>query len=387
MTLVQSLLGEDATWRLPRRRMALGGRLDRYVGGIFLGAFGVALLLVVGLFLIVDLAGNLDDYLGREGQTGKVLRYYLLHTPFLYLQVAPFVTLMAGLFTVLRLQKNREVYAALGAGVSTRRMILPILALGGLSAVGMVVLREASIGVLGYEHQVLRIELEGKRDPGVFEDLRLKDPAGKMIELGAFYPGVEASFGAQPGPGASFAALDVIRLDDQGRWIHYLAGGGTYTGGAWQLDEAWVEEVTDQDYASRELERLPAELEFDPMDAWIAWKGRNEPLDLSYAEALELSRRDPDNVQYQTLLLHMLAFPLANVVLLLVGLPFLMQFERGRGSEGLVAGFLLCVFYFAADFVSLNMGLQGHASPALSSFLPTLLFGSLGLVLTSSARS
>ena len=73
--------------------------------------------------------------------------------------------------------------------------------------------------------------------------------------------------------------------------------------------------------------------------------------------------------------------------LLLVGLPFLMQFERGRGSEGLVAGFLLCVFYFAADFVSLNMGLQGHASPALSSFLPTLLFGSLGLVLTSSARS
>jgi lipopolysaccharide export system permease protein len=343
--------------------MALGGRLDRYVGGIFLGAFGVALLLVVGLFLIVDLAGNLDDYLGREGQTGKVLRYYLLHTPFLYLQVAPFVTLMAGLFTVLRLQKNREVYAALGAGVSTRRMILPILALGGLSA------------------------LEGKRDPGVFEDLRLKDPAGKMIELGAFYPGVEASFGAQPGPGASFAALDVIRLDDQGRWIHYLAGGGTYTGGAWQLDEAWVEEVTDQDYASRELERLPAELEFDPMDAWIAWKGRNEPLDLSYAEALELSRRDPDNVQYQTLLLHMLAFPLANVVLLLVGLPFLMQFERGRGSEGLVAGFLLCVFYFAADFVSLNMGLQGHASPALSSFLPTLLFGSLGLVLTSSARS
>lgn len=387
MTLLTSILGEQSTWKLPRRRMALLGRLDRYVAGIFLGAFGVALLLVVGLFLIVDLAGNLDDYLGREGQTGKVVRYYLLHAPFLYLQVAPFVTLMAGLFTVLRLQKNREIYAALGAGVSTRRVILPILMLGGLAAVGMVVMREVAIGVLGYEHQVLRMELEGKRDPGVFEDLRLKDGVGQMIELGAFFPSAEPGFGVHPGEGARFEEFDAIRLDDQGRWIHYMAQEGVFGAGEWQLEQALLEQATDENYASSPLESLPEQLRFDPIDAWIAWKGRNEPLDLSYAEALELSRRDPDNVQYQTLLLHMLAFPLANVVLLLVGLPFLMQFERGRGSEGLVAGFLLCVFYFAADFVSLNMGLQGHASPALSSFLPTLLFGSLGLVLTSSARS
>jgi lipopolysaccharide export LptBFGC system permease protein LptF len=80
-------------------------------------------------------------------------------------------------------------------------------------------------------------------------------------------------------------------------------------------------------------------------------------------------------------------FPLANVVLLLVGLPFLMQFERGRGTEGLVAGFLLCVFYFAADFVSLNLGMQGQIDPILASWLPPLFFGSLGLVLFGSIRT
>jgi lipopolysaccharide export LptBFGC system permease protein LptF len=74
-------------------------------------------------------------------------------------------------------------------------------------------------------------------------------------------------------------------------------------------------------------------------------------------------------------------------VLLLCGLPFLMTYERGRDGLGPVAGFLLCVFYFCADFVCLNLGMQGHISPVLAAWLPPTFFGSLGIVLFSSGRS
>jgi hypothetical protein len=81
--------------KLPKRSWALFGTLDRYVGRLFLGAYVVALLLVVGLYLVVDLASNLDDYLrpteSGESAAVRVARYYLLHLPFLYLSVAPFV--------------------------------------------------------------------------------------------------------------------------------------------------------------------------------------------------------------------------------------------------------------------------------------------------------
>ena len=52
-------------WLLP------GGRLDRYVLMLFGASYSVAFFLVVGLFLIINLAGNLDEYFepGEDGTT------------------------------------------------------------------------------------------------------------------------------------------------------------------------------------------------------------------------------------------------------------------------------------------------------------------------------
>ena len=98
-------------------------------------------------------------------------------------------------------------------------------------------------------------------------------------------------------------------------------------------------------------------------------------------------RRDQGRDKYQTLFQYSLTFPLANLVLLLVGLPILMRYERGKNAEGLVGGCLLCVFYFAIDFVFRNLGLQGALEPRLAAWLPILFFGSLGIVLYDSMRT
>jgi lipopolysaccharide export system permease protein len=110
-------------------------------------------------------------------------------------------------------------------------------------------------------------------------------------------------------------------------------------------------------------------------------------VDLSYREVGHLAQRDPDNVVYETLLQHDITFPIANLVLLLVGLPILLQQSRGKPAERLVIGCLLCVFYFAFDFVLMNLGLQGGIEPALAAWLPVLVFGSLGIVLFDSMKS
>jgi lipopolysaccharide export system permease protein len=374
-----------------RRRLALGGTLDRYVGRMFASAYLVALLLVVGLYLVVDLATNLDDYLRSTEQGGgvpRVARFYLLHLPFLYLSVAPFVTLMAGLFTVARLQRSREVIAALGGGVSTRRLLLPLFAGALLIGAAMALVREVAAETIGFERDALRFQLDEHTDAVVLEPVRLKDVAGEMIQLASFRPGLELDRRAQFA--SHFEGLDAIRLIE-GKWYHFVAARGRWVGdletGHWELEGGWLDEVGDGGRKREALPDLDGRLRFSPRDAWSAWKGRQNALDLSLSEARSLAARDPDNVQYRTLLQYLVTFPLANVVLLLVGLPFLMQFERGRGNEGLVAGFLLCVFYFAADFVTLNLGMQGQLDPLVASWLPPLFFGSLGVVLYGSMRT
>ena len=97
--------------------------------------------------------------------------------------------------------------------------------------------------------------------------------------------------------------------------------------------------------------------------------------------------REPSNSQFQTLAQYSLTFPLAGLVLLLVGLPFVVVSERGRAGERIARGFFLCVVYFGVDFVARTLGLQGELGPVFSGWFPLVLFGSLGVVLTASMRS
>jgi lipopolysaccharide export system permease protein len=389
-----------------RRRVAPFGMLDRYVGRVFVVAYLLATLLVVGLFLVVDLAGNLDDYLkptsdGEPTPGAKVLHYYGLQLPFLYLQVAPFVTLIAGMFTVAKLQKAREVIAALAAGISARRLLAPVFIGGLLLTIGVIALREVASSTIGFERGVLQVELDEHLPWIVLEDVRLKDSQGEMIQLERFWP-IDPELRAETGPwarrvlrGSRIEGFNAVR-DRDGTWLSYSATSGVWEGGdgrsespgaAWRLLEGRLVEVGASSQDQRELRELDGAMAFTPRDAWVAWKGRNNPLDLSYSEAVSLADRDPENIQYRTLRYYLLSFPLANVVLLMVGLPFLLNYERGRGTNGMIVGFLLCVVYFATDFVTLNLGMQGQIGPVFACGLPAVVFGSLGLVLTGSMRT
>ena len=97
-------------------------RLDRYVLGSFLRHWLVVALAFVALFTALDLVGHSDEFgeakkaYGSIG--GQVLRYYLLNAPFLLVQFAPYVTLLAALSTVMQLRRNREWTPQLTAGRS-----------------------------------------------------------------------------------------------------------------------------------------------------------------------------------------------------------------------------------------------------------------------------
>ena len=46
-----------------KRSLPIGGRLDRYVLTHFVQSYLTAMLLMTGLFMVIDMASNLDDYL------------------------------------------------------------------------------------------------------------------------------------------------------------------------------------------------------------------------------------------------------------------------------------------------------------------------------------
>ncbi len=362
-----------------------GGRLDRYVLSLFAGSYAVAFFLVVGLFLILDLAANLDDYFSSNENGPSpggllVVRFYLLNIPFIYLQVSPFVTLVAGLFTTAKLVRHNEVVAALGAGVSSQRLLMPVLVGGVVLAGSMFALRVWATEAVGFRRDSVQDKIVERRPQIVYDYIWMKEPGGGLVQVSELRPARDL------GVGSEIVGLEVT-LMRRGSNVVLSAERGVWEGPGrgWKLDKGTRRLI--EGSQDREPMAYLEDISFTPRDLQMAWKGRERVLELSFAEVGKLWERDPTDVQFKTLIEYLKTFPMANVILLLVGLPFLMRHERSRSAEKLVEGFVLCIFFFGADFVSRSMGMQGVLQPMMASWLPVLFFGSLGVVLFGSMRS
>lgn len=106
---------------------------DRYVLGLFLKIMLVCYSSLAGLYLIIDVFNNLDEFvqLGKRGGSliGVLSAYYAPRMVALFCEVSGLLYLLAAICTLTRLQATHELAAVQAAGVSVRRVVRPILLL------------------------------------------------------------------------------------------------------------------------------------------------------------------------------------------------------------------------------------------------------------------
>ncbi|MDA1265507.1 MAG: LptF/LptG family permease [Planctomycetota bacterium] len=368
-----------------KRRFALGGRLDRYVLAHFVSCYVLAACVLVGLFVIVDASGNVEKWMeasdkGPPATLVEIASFYLMSLPYILLQVGPFVTLMASMFTVNKLLKKNELSPILSAGVSAHRMLLPVYLGAVLLGLGMVGLREACGRWVAMPRDALHAKLTQRHTELLHRGVIVRHLDGSWAIFDEFRP-------LPPdGGGPSVTGL-TVRLRRDGEFTKVEADEARWDGRGWSLQGGLrTELIHGEDVASTEVDRLPG-LELHPDLVETYRRARATPMELTFGEVDTLLHREPDKPAWATLWHYHLTFALANLILVLVGVPLMLSHERRQGAERLALGGLLCVFYFALDFVLRTLGLNGSLSPVLASWIPVLLFGSLGIFLTDSMQT
>lgn len=350
-------------------------RLDRYVLGSFLRHWFVVATAFVALFTMLDLVGHSDEIAEAKQAYGSVaaitLRYYLWNAPFLLVQFAPYVTLLAALSTVMQLLRNREWTPMLTAGRSAWRAFLPMLVAAAglgflLSGVREVGFRQLQVERAQLQHQLF--EQEDWRPT----ELWVRGPRDERLQVRAIEP-----FGDQADPRPRLVGLEMFSLGPRGEDVSLRADAARWDGQSWILSGGRRTVAGDQ---AREegVDRLE-QAGLAPKDFLRAWFGQHQPLELTAFDARELLARDPGHRQAATLGWSLSAAPWVHVVLLLLGLPFVLSFERRTSLEGVAVGLLLCAFFFVADFLFQDLGQRGVLSPWLAGTGPVLLFGALGI--------
>jgi lipopolysaccharide export system permease protein len=106
--------------------------LDRYLLRQFAMNFLACFVSLTGLFIVVDLVGNIDDFLKVSGQNGGgfwsiIGEYYGYRTIGFFDRTSGILTLIAAMFTMAMFQRFNELTAIQAAGVPKARIIKPII--------------------------------------------------------------------------------------------------------------------------------------------------------------------------------------------------------------------------------------------------------------------
>lgn len=108
--------------------------LDRYIAKNFLIGYAIAFCVLMGLWVIIDLFVNLDEFaeqanLGLWAVLKNVVTYYALNMTVYFRDISGVITVVAAAFSLGRMVRNNELVAMIASGVSAKRIVGPILVL------------------------------------------------------------------------------------------------------------------------------------------------------------------------------------------------------------------------------------------------------------------
>jgi lipopolysaccharide export system permease protein len=348
-------------------------------------AYAVCLVSLLSLYIVIDLFMNLDEFTSRHQTLGAVVQhitsYYGYRTPKFFDQLCEPIVLLAAMFTVAMLQRNNELIPLLSAGVSTRRVVLPVL----VSAWIMLGLTVAN-GELLIPHIASKLSLE-RDDP---------DGGKELWVHGAHEPNrvlISGDRGQRKGmvvrpffctiPGNIGGHLIEVSAAE-GRYIpkgpdEKYSGGWLLTGAAPDRLPGWERiDVLEPLEDPGKYFLKTREVDFEALTRQAKW------FQLASTSRIyeELQRPDTVRVPQVAVLFHMrLTRPILGMILVFMGLSVILT-DQNRNvfiSAGLCL--VLCGLFFAAIFASRQLGDSDMLSPALAAWLPVLVFGPVAFVM------
>ncbi len=360
------------------------GRLDSYVTRIVLGSWFAALLFMVLLFTLIDILLGLGSYLDEAQQRGAGFgellvdlgRYYALFQPVVFVTIAPFVTVIAGMFAVARLMSSNELVPMLFTGRSVLRVLRPLLATAVVATLAMMACWQWVVPVIAEPLQQAHAVLAGGAGEAAIPDVAVELPGGRgqRTLFIAEYHHAETRMVAPILVERGSAREDVVTVEGaSAEWDAQL--------GDWRVESGRRHTPT----STRVVETLGVP-EVTPDLLWRIGKEGRDTVALSYSDLQELQALRPQRRDFQLAFHSHLTFPLANLVLLLLALPLALHYERRRRIERVVFAVVLCGAYFITDLTCQNLGVT-MLHPVLAAWLPTILFGSFGIAFFGGIRT
>ena len=356
-------------------------KMDRYIFFRLLTITMFVLMVLIFIYVVIDFSNNSDAFTDNGATISQIFGiYYLNYIPEIVRLVMPVAVFIACLFLTGRMTDRLEIIALKAAGVSLYRFIAPYLIFAILMTVTIsyldgFIIPDSNASRLAFEDEYLRGNSEKLDEKQVYR----QETSNSILKINYFNSHEKIGYRVEL---ISFEDDSIKKTMNIQRMIWQ---DSTQT---WRLREVDIKEFTDmgfhldhQQYIDTTLNILPRDLARTTSDIY----------QLTYPEAqnyiASIRRSGASGIEDpQVKFYGRLAYPLAMIVVTIIG--FSLAAVRRKGGRGfyIAAGLTISFLYLAFLKVIEPFGAKGTIDPLFAALLPHISFFLLGIVLLISAR-
>lgn len=420
-------------------------RLDRYVMGEFIRMLILSLISLTAIFVLVHLMDHIDLYLDEGASWPAIGKYYLYQTPYNLLLTMPMAMLIATILSLGELGRHGELTAMKASGISLYRVVAPVLAFALLLSLAVLGLGETLVPRFNERvNDVYEEEIRG--EPPGRENFRgsfvYQNDEGYTYIVRALFveEGVLPDSLAPPSPEESRAAAAAALAERRrAAGLEAEAVPDSAAAAPAEPEEPDPREAVEASAEQVEIQRRFADGTFLRINApqmvwesatgsWVLRRGElrvfpqgdgermygfailRSPRLTDLPAELLAEEKEPEEMSYQDLRAYIakqerlgadtltervdlqmkLSYPFANLVIALFGVALIgsaTHLGRRGGGMGFGLALFLTIVFWGFLRVSQGIGYGGGLPPAAAAWLANGIFGVVGLVLLSKAKT
>jgi len=369
--------------RFPRLSLPFTNILDRYVVRKYLVIFGFVFVSMLLVLVIVTFFDRLDSVYEHNKPLSNLLSFIWHKCPEFMQYIFPVTALTATLLCLGLLTKFNEITAMKACGISLYRIIVPVLVLAGLVSFCSFCNQEY---IQPYSNkkaeQIWNKIIE--RPPRSYGHLDRRWVMSKEKDRIYHYRYFDPIASA-------FSQISVFELESE-YWSlkrRFFAEKGYLSQGNLGLYVAWIREFAGSRTVKFEKKKTMTLTRAE--DSNYFQKDWEEPDQMSYIELRnyirEIEERGFETVKFKVDLNFKITFPLASLIMALLGIPFAFTMGKRGTLVGVGLSMAIAMIYWGAIGVFKSFGYVNYLSPFLAAWGPALIFGSIGLYLISTLRT
>lgn len=361
---------------------SLAGTLDRYIARQFLGIFIICISTLLIIWLVIDLTDNLPDFRKGDQVVLTMLRFYSVRFSAIILLLLPYALLLSLLYSLGKFSSSREIVAAVQTGRSIPRITAPLIAAGFFSTLLCAGLNYHWAPIAEGRKDEILDAARGKAISEAKNVLYRNADARRLWMVREFPPNYEH--------GAPLVDVEVTTTRED----YSLESRLSASRAIWDRDrQTWTFE--NPTLGIFEPKKPPLFKQSAAPLVYAGWKETPWQIikpgltaaylgipDLNgWLEANAGNETSLDPAPYLTQWHYRWALPFTCLVTVLLATPLAIHFSRRGAGGGIFLAVVLSGLMLLISTISLVLGDAKILPPALSAWLPNILFGLLGLYL------